>query len=111
MQSASFQPDPSLEEALRTPAFAKHREAILWAANATDEELLPEKILAVRKDIIRKKIKALANEHPNWTLRDAVLQILKDLPDSTPPAMLLELTRFAIEQWESVALDEATVAA
>jgi hypothetical protein len=26
---------------------------------------------------------------------------LKDLPDTVPPTMLLELTRFAIEQWEA----------
>ncbi len=107
MQMTSFHQDPALQDVLFTPAFAEHREAILWAANATDEELLPEKLLAVRKDTIRKKIEAMAVEHPNWTLRDAVLHVLQDLPDSIPPAMLLELTRFTIEQWESAALDEA----
>ena len=106
---ASFKQDPVLEEILSIPAFVQHQEAILWAANASDEELLPEKLLAVHKDIIHKKIKALAEEHPDWTLRDAVLQILKDLPDSIPPAMLLELTRFTIEQWESVASIQSAV--
>jgi len=36
--------------------------------------------------------------------------VLKDLPDTVPPAMLLELTRFAIEQWEA-ATPSPTVAA
>ncbi|MFN0175440.1 MAG: hypothetical protein ACKVU0_12380 [Saprospiraceae bacterium] len=102
MQQASFDHDPALEEILREPSMAQYKEAILWAAKATDEELLPEKTLAVHKDIIRQKVKAMAIAHPNCALREAVVQILKDLPDSIPPDMLLELTRFTIEQWELV---------
>jgi len=109
MQKASSVNDPALEEILRDATLAQHREAILWAANATDEELLPEKILAVRKEMIRQKIKSLTIEHSNWVLREAVVHILKDLPDSIPPDMLLELTRFTIEQWELVTLNEAAV--
>ncbi|MBC7776496.1 MAG: hypothetical protein H7246_13765 [Phycisphaerae bacterium] len=44
MQQTCSEYDPALEEILRDPSMAQHREAILWAANATDEELLPEKL-------------------------------------------------------------------
>ncbi len=109
MKQASLEHDPALEEILRDPSMAHYKEAILWAANATDEELLPEKTLAAHKDIIRQKIKALAIAHPNYVLREAIVQILNDFPDTMPSAMLLELTRFAIEQWESVVIDEAGI--
>jgi len=77
----------------------------------TDEELLPEKTLVAHKDLILQKIIALATVNPNWALREAVLHILKGLPNSISPAMLLELTCFTFDQWESVASAEKVVPA
>lgn len=109
MQQATFDHDPALKEILGNPSMVQYKEEILWATEASDEELLPEKTLAAHKDSIRQKVKAMTIAYPNYVLREAVVLILKDLPNSIPPDMLLELTRFTIEQWEMVAVNEAVI--
>ena len=105
MKQAELKHDTSFSEVLQNPKFSRFWDAIHLLETANDEELMPEKMIAVRQDVILEKMKVFRQNYPGATLKDAILHLLKDLPDTIPSFTLLELTRFAIEQWENHSAD------
>lgn len=39
-------------------------------------------------------------EHPEWELTKVLGTIVQNLPKETPPALLLEMTKLVVEEWE-----------
>jgi hypothetical protein len=91
----------TFEEALQNPAHQDMWEVVRFLEKHEDDILFPEKFLASHKDAILQKIKHLQNQATASSLKDALLEILNDIPGHVPAEMLIELTRFAIEQWEA----------
>ena len=90
----------TFNEALRSPAHQGMWEAIHFLKAHEADILFPEKFLVSQKDAVLVKIKLLCLVHPQPLLKDALIEILKTIPDTVPSSLLTELTRFAIEQWE-----------
>lgn len=91
----------TFEEALQNPAHQELWEVIHFLEEHEDDILFPDKFLASHKDAILQKIQCLHEETPAISLKDALLELLKGIPENVPAEMLIELTRFAIEQWEA----------
>lgn len=91
----------TFKDALQDPAHQDMWEVIQFLEDHEADILFPEKFLASHKDIILHKIQCLNKQTPGLSLKDALFQILKDIPETVPAKMLIELTRFAIEQWEA----------
>jgi hypothetical protein len=95
----------TFEEALQDPARKNMWEVIHFLQKHEDDILFPEKYIASQKDTIIRQMKALNQEAPNTSLKYAVFSSLEHLPDTVPASTLLELTRFAIEQWEALSVE------
>jgi hypothetical protein len=91
----------TFEEALKNPAHQDMWEAMRFLENHDDEILFPEKFLASNKESIRQKIQYLHKQSPAISLKTALFEVLKDIPENIPANLLLEFTSFAIEQWET----------
>ena len=91
----------TFEEALQNPAHQDMWEVIRFLEKHEDDILFPEKFLASHKDAVLQKIRLLHQKNPTLSLKEALFEILKDIPETVPANMLIELTRFVIEQWEA----------
>jgi hypothetical protein len=101
----------SFEEALKDPAYEHLWESIRFLESARFEDLFPEKHLLALQDILSVKIKALYQVNPLLPLKDVVKNALSDLADDTSAQTVLAMTKYAIEQWESLSTKGASVAA
>jgi hypothetical protein len=91
----------TFEEALQDPAHQDMWEVIRFLENHEGDILFPEKFLASHKDAVLRKIQRLQVQSPALSLKDALFEILNDIPENVPAHLLIELTRFAIEEWEA----------
>ncbi|MFN0033440.1 MAG: hypothetical protein ACKVUS_00150, partial [Saprospiraceae bacterium] len=87
----------SFEEALQDPAYEHLWGTLRYLETAKFSNLFPKKHLLALQDLIARKLKALHGEIPSLPLKDAVTHALENLPDDTSAAVVMELTRFAIE--------------
>ncbi|MFN0033442.1 MAG: hypothetical protein ACKVUS_00160 [Saprospiraceae bacterium] len=94
------------EEIMSNPEYERFREAAVLLQNSRFEDLFPEKHLLGLKSLVHRKLWALYNETPSLPLKDVVTHVLETLPDDTSSAVVMELTRFAIEKWEAMAAKE-----
>ena len=91
----------TFEEALQDPAHQDMWEVIHFLERHEDDILFPEKFLASQKEAVLQKIQYLHTQNPALSLKEALFELLKGIPDHAPANILIELTRFAIEAWEA----------
>ncbi len=101
---------PTFEEALQNPAYEHLWETLKYLQTAKFADLFPEKHLLAHKSLIAQKLKALHGHSPLLPLKDVVAHTLESLPDDTSAAVVMELTRFAIDKWEAMAEKEVAEA-
>ncbi len=98
------------EEVMSNPAYEHLQEAVVLLQNSRFEDHFPEKHLLALKSLTVQKLKALQREAPFSPLKDVVTHVLENIPDDTSATVVIELTRFAIEKWESIAEKDVTAA-
>ncbi len=91
----------TFKEALQDPSHQDMWEVVHFLEKHEDDILFPEKFLSSHKDGILRKIQLLHQQNTVISLKEALFEILKDIPETVSADMLIELTRFAIEQWEA----------
>lgn len=98
--------EPTYEEVMSNPAYEWVREAVVLLQNNKFEDLFPKKHLLALQNLAAHKLRVLHRETPSLPLKDVVTHILGGLPDDTSAAVVMELTRFAIEKWEAMSEQE-----
>ncbi len=98
------------EKALKDPTYEHLWDTLRYLETARFADLFPQKHLISLQDIVSRKLKALHLETPSLPLKDVVTHALENLPDDTSAALVMEITRFTIEKWESMTEMAATVA-
>jgi hypothetical protein len=73
-------------------------------------DLFPKKHLLSLQDMVSRKLKTLYLQTPTLPLKEAVTHALENLPDDTSAAVVMEITRFTIEKWESMTEKAVTAA-
>ncbi len=98
------------EEVMTNPAYEWAREAVTLLQNSRFEDLFPKKHLLGLKSVVHRKLKVLHNENTLLPLKDVVTHALENLPDDTSATVVMEITRFTIEKWESMTEKAVTAA-
>jgi len=100
----------SFDDALQDSAYEHLWDTLRYLETAKFADLFPEKHLLTLKSLTAQKLKALHRESPFSPLKDVVTHALENLPDDTSAALVLEMTRFTIEKWESMTEKAVTAA-
>jgi hypothetical protein len=110
LKNKTANPSKSLESAMNDPAFQHQKEMIAFLLKNKGENLFPAKDLAEQKRLCKAKMERLANQQPGLLLKDALANILKDLPATFPPEQLQPLTKYLIQTWMKAQQKELAVA-
>jgi hypothetical protein len=79
----------------------------------TDEESAQMAIIAqksLQKDKYRQALKSLSKMkiheyyevNPDWSAKDILLNVMKEYNPNLPSVVLLEMTQFILNEWESI---------
>jgi len=82
------------------PSFSKEALAIL--ENADNRIYFPKKYFTSQRDFILREVKEIHTATPTLPIRQAVVNILSELPDFLPPDNILDVTRQIIENWQKL---------
>lgn len=97
--SAASNPSSKLEAALVDPTYLEHQEMIGFLLKNKGKNLFPSKDLAEQKRLCKAKMERLAAQKSGLLLKDALSEILKDLPANFPSEQLQPLTKYLIQTW------------
>ena len=72
------------------------------SALLSKKSFFKEKYRHALKITTQMKIQEYAQTHPDWTIKDVLIAILKGYNAQLPSAILLEMTPFIIIEWETI---------
>ncbi|MEK7253958.1 MAG: hypothetical protein AAB316_04385 [Bacteroidota bacterium] len=100
----------SIEEALQIPALKHLAEKLIEDAKDPQKGYRRPKYLQAQKSHTRVLVQELLLEHPDWQLKDLLLEIVKGYPDDLPSDVLLQCVQFITEAWEKSKIVEDELA-
>lgn len=95
--STASNPSRTLEAALGETANREQHEMIGFLLKNKGKNLFPAKDLAEQKRLCKAKMERLTAQQPGLLLKDALSEILKDLPASFPSEQLHPLTKYLFQ--------------
>ncbi len=91
----------SFEETCRLIRATPMTEAEIIETNAaTKNSFYKEKYRNGLKTLTRVDMRSLKLEHPEWQLKDVLIETIKDYTPELPTPILLEMIQFIIAEWE-----------
>lgn len=93
------------KEAVNIPELADLCEAIRVFDTIPRYKRFPNKYKASVKNDISEDLILLYNSNPNVPLKEVIIYALKDLDDDLPSHLLLEMTQFALAEWQKLSVE------
>ena len=90
----------TFEEALKDPSLAHFHEVIRFLETTPEELILPRQYKEALERTVARKVRALLAEDAQRQLNKVVAEVINALPDTLSAHLLLEMTAFAIKEWE-----------
>jgi hypothetical protein len=89
-------------EILDNPEMADFHEAALFLHNNNGKILFPRKFLIGVKSMIAQRVPEMYKNDPQMPITEVVSAILSGLDKRTDSDMILKITKWIVEEWQSV---------
>ena len=99
------------EEILKTPEMADFHETALFLQKNKGKILFPRKFLVAVKSMVTQRVPQLFETNPSMPITEVVAIILKGLDKRTDGDMLIKITKWIVDEWQSVANQKQTLQA
>ena len=92
----------SVDNILKDKSLSHLHEMIHFLENTPDELLFPRKYKTALKHSVSQKVAFIFKENPSLPVSKMVADIIASLPEPLSSKLILEMTSFAIKEWEAI---------
>ena len=95
-------PSVCVENILKDSSLSYLHDVIHFLENTPDELLFPRKYKTALKHTVSQKVAFIFNENSTLPVNKMVADVIACLPESLSSKLILEMTSFAIKEWEAM---------
>lgn len=96
------------EDIMKTPEMADFHETALFLQKNKGKILFSRKFLVAVKSMVAQRVPQMYETNPSMPLTEVVTAILKGLDKRTDGDMLIKITKWIVDEWQSVTNSDRT---